>query len=264
MALNMFLVELNNARGHLRNNTRFAAILAGTSVIAGAPLIILYAAPGAAVAKFIAILAGLAFLIFHSREGIAVAMKPVIGKTAILFFSLIAVRLALGDTHWILSNSAALLVVVVELFVLRVYSAEEMGQWKSQIAGLFGKSVVGANHLPDNTQLSDQTDPANTDDVSSPTSVRPANTDDVSSPTSVRPANTDDVSSPTSVRPANTDDVSSPTSVRPDNTDDRPSRSSVRPGNEDVRTEEREDVRTEERKNETTGTGADGPGADNS
>ncbi|MGB5075219.1 MAG: oligosaccharide flippase family protein [Bacteroidota bacterium] len=141
MALNIFLVELNNARGHLRNNTRFAAILAGTSLIAGIPLIIFYAAAGAAAAKFIAIAAGLAFLIFHSREGIAVAMKPVIGKTAILFFSLIGVRLLIGSEHWIISNGAALLVVLIELFLLRLYSADELGQWKVHILGLFGKNV---------------------------------------------------------------------------------------------------------------------------
>lgn len=136
MALNIFLVELNNARGHLRSNTQFAAILAAVSLAAGALLISHYASTGAAVAKLVAVVAGLAFLIYHSREGLAVAMKPVLAKTAILFLTLIAVRLLLGDLHWLLSNGIALLAVLTEIVLLRIYSPEEVRQWRTQFASL--------------------------------------------------------------------------------------------------------------------------------
>ncbi len=174
MALNIFLVEVNNARGHLRSNTQFAFILAAVSCTVGVPLIMLYAASGAAAAKMIAVLAGLAFLIHHSREGIAVAMKPVLWKTAVLFVSLIGVRLLLGDLHWLLSNGIALAVVAVEIAALRVFSADEMHQWKSQVMALFGKgALVGANHRDRDDDVSRPAADIDPDERPDSSSVRP-------------------------------------------------------------------------------------------
>lgn len=143
MSLNIFLVELNNARGRLRENTRFAAILATVSCVSGIFLISTYAAPGAAVAKFLAILVGLAFLIFHSREGIAVAMKPVLAKSAMLLLVLIGVRLLLDAQHWLLSNAAALLAFLAALYFLRVYTADEVAQWRAQFSSLLRRNAGG-------------------------------------------------------------------------------------------------------------------------
>lgn len=143
MSLNIFLVELNNARGRLRENTRFAAILAAVSCVSGVFLISAHAAPGAAVAKFLAILAGLAFLIFHSREGIAVAMKPLAAKSALLLIAIVGVRLLLDAQHWLLSNTAALLAFLVALILLRVYSADELAQWRAQFASLLRRTPGG-------------------------------------------------------------------------------------------------------------------------
>ena len=143
MSLNIFLVELNNMRGQLRSNTQFAAILATVSVAAGVLLVWQYAAAGAAAAKLVAVTAGLVFLISHSRAGIAVAMKPVVARAAVLLLSLLAVRFLLADLHWLLANAVALLVVAVEVVVLRVYSVEEVSQWKSQLAALVGRGGDG-------------------------------------------------------------------------------------------------------------------------
>ncbi|MBR9978199.1 MAG: oligosaccharide flippase family protein [Bacteroidetes bacterium] len=136
MALNTFLVELNNARGHLRNNTKFAVILAAVSLTAGALLINYFSATGAAVAKLLAVLAGFAFLILHSRTGIDLSMKPVIGKALMLFLIFIAARLLPGDLHWVVSNSIALTVTIVAIFVLRIFTVDELAQWKTHLGAL--------------------------------------------------------------------------------------------------------------------------------
>ncbi len=137
MALNIFLVEVNNARGHLRNNTRFAGILAVVSLATGVLLIAEYSAVGAAMARMSAIVAGLVYLLMRSRAGIAVAMKPVIWKSGVLAATLVGIRLGLGDLHWIISNTASLAGVLIVFFLLRVYSPEEIAQWRAQISSLF-------------------------------------------------------------------------------------------------------------------------------
>lgn len=140
MSLNLFFVELNNARGRTIINTRAAAVLAFTSVVAGIPLIISYAATGAALAKLTAAILGLAFLSRHSREGITFAMKPVVFKAALLLAVLIGVRVGLDNAHFLLSNGAALLAVSACMFALRIFSSDELLRWKEQIGGLFGRT----------------------------------------------------------------------------------------------------------------------------
>ncbi len=139
MSLNMFFVELNNARGSTTINTRAAAVLAAVSIVAGIPLIMTYAATGAALAKLTATVVGFAYLLRHSREGITFAMKPLVFKAALLLAVLIGVRLALDDTHILLSNGAALLAVSACIFALQMFSSDELLRWREQIGGLFGR-----------------------------------------------------------------------------------------------------------------------------
>ncbi|MCB2203208.1 oligosaccharide flippase family protein [bacterium] len=141
MSLNMFLVEINNARGHLSLNTRFAGILAVFTVAAGLLLIGPYSATGAAVGRLIAIIAGMIYLLLRSRTGITVAMKPVIWKSALLGFVLVASNELLSSLHWVVANSLSVGIVAVLFIVLRVYSPAEIEQWRMQISSLLRRDA---------------------------------------------------------------------------------------------------------------------------
>ena len=139
MALNIFLVEVNNARDRLKTNTRFAAVLALTSVLLGAVLTWQWSADGAAVAKMSAIVLGLGYLIMRSREGIAFAVKPLVWKSVLLFAVLVGLREALDPLNRWVANGAALAAVTTGIFLLRVYTAEELRQWRRQFAALLSR-----------------------------------------------------------------------------------------------------------------------------
>jgi O-antigen/teichoic acid export membrane protein len=140
MSLNMFLVEVNNARGNIITNSKAAAILATISVLAGLPLVLYFASVGAALNKLVATSICLVFLLIRSREGIRLSMKPLVVKTGVLLALLVSLRLLLADIGVIYSNIIALTVVIVGIFTLRVFSVEELKQWKDQIASVFGRN----------------------------------------------------------------------------------------------------------------------------
>ncbi len=140
MALNIFLVEVNNARDRLKTNTRFAAVLALTSVLLGAVLTWQWSADGAAVAKMSAIVLGLGYLIMRSREGIAFAVKPLVWKSVLLFAVLVGLREALDPLNRWVANGAALAAVTAGIFLLRVYTTEELRQWRRQFAALIRRA----------------------------------------------------------------------------------------------------------------------------
>jgi O-antigen/teichoic acid export membrane protein len=141
MSLNIFLVEVNNARDRLRMNTRFAAVLAIVSITIGALFTSQWAASGAAAAKLTAVVAGLAFLIMRAREGIHFTVKPLVWKGALLFAVLMALRIGLDPVNFWLANVSALVAVTAGIFLLRVYSREEMVLWKTQISGLLRRQA---------------------------------------------------------------------------------------------------------------------------
>ena len=136
MSLNIFLVEINNARDQLRTNTRFAFLVVVVSVTLGAPLIIWQGAAGAAVAKMIAVCVGLVFLLLRSREGLVMAVKPLLGKVLLLLLLLLVPRILLDGLHPLLSNGVALLCVVSGMVLLRIYNPDELSRWKEQLRGL--------------------------------------------------------------------------------------------------------------------------------
>jgi O-antigen/teichoic acid export membrane protein len=141
MALNMFLVEVNNARGWTRLNTSLAAVLAGVSIVIGAPLIAAYASTGAAVSKLIATLVGLFFILPRARRDIDMKLLSPVSKAAGILLLFIAVRLLLDDMHLLLSNAAALLAAVAAMGMLKLFSAEELQQWKWRVRELLGRSA---------------------------------------------------------------------------------------------------------------------------
>jgi O-antigen/teichoic acid export membrane protein len=139
MALNIFLVEVNNARDRLKTNTRFAAVLALTSILLGAMLTWQWSADGAAVAKVVAVSLGLGYLIMRSREGIAFAVRPLVWKSVLLFVLLVGLREALDPINRWVANGAALAAVTAGIFLLRVYTTEELRQWRRQFAALLSR-----------------------------------------------------------------------------------------------------------------------------
>jgi O-antigen/teichoic acid export membrane protein len=136
MSLNIFLVEINNARDQLRTNTSFAFLVAVVSLTIGAPLIIWQGAAGAAVAKMVAVCVGLVFLLLRSREGLVMAVKPLLGKVLLLLLLLLVPRILLDGLHPLLSNGVALLCVVSGMVLLRIYNPDELSRWKEQLRGL--------------------------------------------------------------------------------------------------------------------------------
>jgi O-antigen/teichoic acid export membrane protein len=141
MSLNMFLVEVNNARGNIVTNSKAAALLATISVLAGIPLVLYFASVGAALNKLAATSLGLVFLLMRSREGIRLSLIPLVVKIALLLALLVSLRLLLADFGVILSNALALSVVIVAIFALKVFSTEELRQWKEQISSVFVRNI---------------------------------------------------------------------------------------------------------------------------
>lgn len=138
-SVNVFLVEVNNARGQLARNTRLAAIMAVTSVVAGLLLIAPYGATGAAVGRSLAIMAGLVYTTMSIRQDIRMPMAGILLKSAGILVTFVALRWALDGLHPILSNLIAFTVAAAEVFAFRVFSASEMQQWKLQIASMLGR-----------------------------------------------------------------------------------------------------------------------------
>jgi len=140
MALNIFMVEVNNARDRLRTNTMFAVVIAAVSVLAGPLLVMHFGAAGAASTKLAAVCAGLIFLLLRSRDGLSMPVRPVIWKAIVLFALLLIPRLLLDGFHPLLSNAVALLCVTGGMVVLRVYSSEEIARWRSLFSGMLRRT----------------------------------------------------------------------------------------------------------------------------
>ena len=141
MSLNIFLVEMNNARDRLRTNTLFALVIATISVALGPLLIMQFGASGAAATKLGAVSIGLVFLLLRSRDGLSLPMRSIAWKAAALFTLLLIPRLLLDALHPAISNGAALLCVGAGMLLLRVYSAEEITRWKSLFSGLLRRGA---------------------------------------------------------------------------------------------------------------------------
>lgn len=141
MSLNIFLVEMNNARDRLRTNTLFALVIAIISLTLGPLLIIHFGASGAAATKFVAVSIGLIFLLWRSRAGLSLPVGSVAWKAGVLFALLLIPRLLLDELHPAFSNGAALLCVTAGILFLRVYSADEIARWKSLFAGLLRRNA---------------------------------------------------------------------------------------------------------------------------
>jgi len=138
--VNVFLVEVNNARGQLARNTRLAAIMAVVSVVLGPLLIPSHAATGAAIARSLAVVAGLVYTTLSIRSDIRIPMTGILLKCAGILVTFVALRWALDGLHPILSNLAAFTVAAAEIFAFRVFSASEMQQWKLQFASMLGRA----------------------------------------------------------------------------------------------------------------------------
>jgi O-antigen/teichoic acid export membrane protein len=140
MSLNMFLVEVNNARNMLTRNTVLATIFAGVSVMIGPLLIIPYDVPGAAAAKLLAVLAGMAYLLPATRRELQVPLCPILCKALALIAALLLTWYLTEGMHVVAANAIGLAVFAACVFLLRFFSQEELLQWKTQIAGLFGRA----------------------------------------------------------------------------------------------------------------------------
>lgn len=140
MALNIFMVEVNNARDRLRTNTMFAMLIASVSVLAGPPLVLHFGATGAATTKLAAVSAGLVFLLLRSRDGLTMPVRAVIWKAAALFALLLIPRLLLDGFHPLISNGTALLCVTGGIIMLRIYSSEEIARWQALFTGMLRRA----------------------------------------------------------------------------------------------------------------------------
>ncbi len=138
LSINLFLVEMNNARGFQRRNTVFTGIMASVSIIAGFFLVRDYAATGASVTKLLAVVAGLTYLWSVSRKGLTVRITRMMVKAGGLALALIAVMLFFGASHPMLSSIIVLFAFGMAIFAFRFFTRDEYDLWKSQIRSMLG------------------------------------------------------------------------------------------------------------------------------
>ncbi len=138
LSINLFLVEMNNARGFQRRNTIFTAIMASVSIVAGFFLVRDHAATGASIAKLLAVVAGLVYLWNVSRRGLSTRSTVLLGKAGVLALALLAIMFFFGASHPLLSSIIALFVFGIAVFAFRFFTHEEYDLWKSQLRSMLG------------------------------------------------------------------------------------------------------------------------------
>lgn len=139
MAVNMFLVEANNARAALWRNTRAAGLLSGVSLAAGPPLILAFGVTGAVLAKGLAIAATLAYFGWSMRAESEVRLPALVLRSAALLLSALPLLL-LSERSAVLRNAAAVLVFVATLALTRFFTRAERDFWMTRIRAMAGRS----------------------------------------------------------------------------------------------------------------------------
>ncbi|NOY05811.1 MAG: oligosaccharide flippase family protein [Chlorobi bacterium] len=139
LSINLFLVEMNNARGFQHRNTVFTAIMASVSIVAGFFLVHDYAATGASIAKLLAVVAGLAYLWSVSRRGLSIRSTGMLIKAVILALVLIAIMFSFSASYPMFSSIIVLFVFGTAIFAFRFFTRDEYDLWKSQLRSMLGQ-----------------------------------------------------------------------------------------------------------------------------
>jgi O-antigen/teichoic acid export membrane protein len=139
MSINMFLVEVNNARAALVRNTRAAAVLAAVSLTTGPPLILAFGVTGAVMAKAAAIAAALLYFRRSMRAEIQVQLPGLMTRSIALLVLTAAPLILLHAQHPVLRNAAAIVVFGAVFVISRFFTREEMDFWRIRARSLFGR-----------------------------------------------------------------------------------------------------------------------------
>lgn len=140
ITLNLFQVEINTALGYQQRNTIFSIIVALLACILGFIMIPMYGLVGAAATKLITIVCGFTYLFYTVQRVVHWQFFSTALKILTIILLACGCSLLVPREQWLVQMIIITACFVMGMFLLRLFSTDELKIWWTQITSMFYES----------------------------------------------------------------------------------------------------------------------------